>query len=41
MNNNSINLSEDQISMLQLSDMDIKTGKLISQEELDEMTLNG
>jgi hypothetical protein len=31
-----VNLSEEQILMLQLSDRDIEAGKLISQEQLDK-----
>ena len=31
-----VNLSDEQILMLQLSDRDIETGKLISQEQLDK-----
>jgi hypothetical protein len=34
-NNKVVKLTEKQISMLQLSDKDIETGKLISQEQLD------
>jgi hypothetical protein len=34
-----INLSEEQILMLKLSDKDINEGKLISQVELDKMDL--
>lgn len=38
-NNELIQLSEAQISMLKLSDKDIEQGKLISQEELDKNDL--
>ena len=39
LNNDVINLTDEQILMLQLSDNDIKTGKLISQDELDKNDL--
>jgi hypothetical protein len=37
--NDAVKLTREQISMLQLSDNDIKAGKLISQEELDQNDL--
>jgi hypothetical protein len=39
-NNNTVNLSEEQVLMLQLSDRDIEAGKLISQEQLDKNDLD-
>jgi hypothetical protein len=36
---NAVKLTDEQILMLQLSDKDIKTGKLISQEHLDKKDL--
>ncbi len=38
-NNNTVTLTEEQIVMLQLSDNDIKSGKLISQSQLDKNDL--
>lgn len=38
-NNNVVQLSKEQISMLQLSEKDITDGKLISQEQLDKNDL--
>jgi hypothetical protein len=35
-NNDAVELSEEQIVMLQLSDKDIEMGRLISQEQLDK-----
>jgi len=37
--NDVVNLSAEQILMLQLSDKDIETGKLVSQNELDKNDL--
>jgi hypothetical protein len=37
--NRTVKLSEEQVLMLQLSDKDIETGKLISQEQLDKNDL--
>jgi hypothetical protein len=37
--NSAVKLSEEQILMLQLSDKDIKSGKLLSQEQLDKNDL--
>jgi hypothetical protein len=37
--NDTVSLTEEQILMLQLSDKDIETGKLISHEELDKFDL--
>ena len=39
LNNDVVNLTKEQILMLQLSDKDIKAGKLISQDELDKNDL--
>lgn len=36
-----VKLTEEQILMLQLSDLDIKNGKLISQDQLDKDDLQG
>lgn len=37
--NDPVNLTDEQVLMLQLSDVDIKTGKIISQEDLDKKDL--
>jgi hypothetical protein len=37
--NSAVKLSDEQVLMLQLSDKDIKTGKLVSQEQLDKNDL--
>jgi hypothetical protein len=37
--NKAVKLTEEQILMLQLSDLDIETGRLISQEQLDKNDL--
>jgi hypothetical protein len=39
-NNEVVKLTEEQILILQLSDKDIETGKLISQEQLDKNDLD-
>jgi len=39
LDNEPVKLTDEQILMLQLSDIDIKTGKIISQEELDKNDL--
>lgn len=39
LDNGPVKLTDEQILMLQLSDHDIKTGKIISQEDLDKNDL--
>jgi len=38
-NNDTVSLTEEQISMLKMSDKDIEAGRLISQEQLDKNDL--